>query len=74
MAKAADHVPEAEVAKPTAAIPSDQVPELYALVALFGFVVSGMRSEKPMGRQEHDDWIAGRAWDLAKAMQTKKPR
>lgn len=74
MAKAEERVPQIEEPKAPAALPAEQVPELYALVALFGLVVSGMRAEKPMGRKEHDEWMAERAWSMASAMQTKKPR
>ena len=75
MAKAdAGPIPMATEAKPLPSIPTEQVPELFGLVALLGLIMSGVRSEKPMGRQEHDEWLADRAWGLARAFQVRRPK
>lgn len=74
MAKSDEPVKVATEGKPTVGMSDDQVPQLFALVAMYGLIVSGTRSEKPMGRKEHDEWLADRAWSLAAAMQAKQPQ
>ncbi len=51
-----------------------ELQHLYALVALHALVASGFRSDRPMGRGEHDELVAERAWGLAGAMLKKQPK